>query len=244
MELRPELRRLYTAVTDLATYAPIVTPLGFVPVEEANVTLGGVVYHTAMLDFGPASVDGWLSRLIGTELGVDADAEQQELPSGTLTILFADIAESVRLTEEIGDEAFRNRARHLDAALRSIIEASGGKTIEGKLVGDGVMAVYGSARQAIDGALGCAAASAETKLGLHLGLHAGDVIREEGNVFGGAVNIASRIAALSAPGEVLASDTVRGLARTSAGVRFEDRGEHHLKGLADGQRLFAIRTSD
>jgi len=44
------------------------------------------------------------------------------------------------------------------------------------------------------------------------------------------VNIASRIAGVSAPGEVLVSDTVRLLARTSAGVRFEDRGEQELKG--------------
>ena len=36
------------------------------------------------------------------------------------------------------------------------------------------------------------------------------------------------------------SDTVRGLARTSAGVEFEDRGEHALRGIADGQRLYAV----
>src|SRR2546428_127098 len=59
---------------------------------------------------------------------------------------------------------------------------------------------------------------------LHLGLHAGDVIREDNNVYGGAVNIASRISGLSAPGEVLVSDTVRGLARTSAGGQAQDPG--------------------
>jgi class 3 adenylate cyclase len=61
-------------------------------------------------------------------------------------------------------------------------------------------------------------------LPLHLGIHAGDVTREKDpdgrdNVYGGAVNIASRISRLSAQGEVLVLDTVRGLARTSAGVR-------------------------
>jgi adenylate cyclase len=76
---------------------------------------------------------------------------------------------------------------------------------------------------------------------LHLGIHAGDVIREANNVYGGAVNIASRISALSAPGEVLVSDVVRALARTSAGVTFEDRGEHALKGVADPQRVYAVR---
>ena len=75
----------------------------------------------------------------------------------------------------------------------------------------------------------------------HFGIHAGDVIREEGNVFGGAVNIAARISALSAPNEILVSDVVRTLARTSAGVQFEDRGEHMLKGIAEPQRVFAVR---
>ena len=60
-------------------------------------------------------------------------------------------------------------------------------------------------------------------------------------MYGGAVNIAARIAGASAPGEVLVSDTVRGLARTSAGVTFEDRGERTLKGIGGPQRLFAVR---
>jgi len=55
------------------------------------------------------------------------------------------------------------------------------------------------------------------------------------------VNIASRISGLAEPGEVLVFDIVRGLARTSAGVAFEDRGEHALKGVADKQRVFVVR---
>lgn len=61
------------------------------------------------------------------------------------------------------------------------------------------------------------------------------------NVYGGAVNVAARISGLSAPGEVLVSRTVADLARTSAGVSFEDRGEHALKGIAESQRVFAVR---
>ena len=67
------------------------------------------------------------------------------------------------------------------------------------------------------------------------------MIREEDNVFGGAVNIAARISALSAAGEVLVSATVRDLGRTSAGVVFEDRGEVELKGIVEPQRVFAVR---
>jgi DNA-binding CsgD family transcriptional regulator len=68
MELRPRLRRLYTAVVDLAAYAPMVTPLGFVPLPAADARLDGITYRAAMLDFGPSSVDGWLSGLIEAEL--------------------------------------------------------------------------------------------------------------------------------------------------------------------------------
>ncbi len=164
-----------------------------------------------------------------------------ELPEGMAVILFADIANSTALTERLGDAAFRAKARELDASLRSIIRECAGTPVEGKVLGDGVLAVFTSARQAIECALRCDAASEPLGLRLHLGIHAGDVIREGNNVYGGAVNIAARIAGASAPGEVLVSDTVRGLARTSAGVGFEDRGEQTLKGIAEPQRLFAVR---
>jgi class 3 adenylate cyclase len=164
-----------------------------------------------------------------------------ELPEGMAVILFADIVESTALTERMGDAAFREKARELDTSLRTIIRECAGTPVEGKLVGDGVLAVFTSARQAIECALRCNAASDSVDLRLHLGIHAGDVIREGNNVYGGAVNIAARIAGASAPGEVLVSDTVRGLARTSAGVAFDDKGEQSLKGVADPQRLFAVR---
>jgi len=164
--------------------------------------------------------------------------------SGTAVILFADIVDSTALTERMGDAAFREKARALDEALRAAIRECEGTPIEGKLLGDGLMAVFTSARQAIEAALACGRAGNDGGLPLHLGLHAGDVIREEdGNVYGGAVNIAARIAAASAPGEVLVSETVRSLARTSAGVSFEDRGEQALKGVLEPQRLFAIKTT-
>jgi class 3 adenylate cyclase len=164
-----------------------------------------------------------------------------ELPEGMAVLLFADIVESTALTEQLGDAAFRGKARDLDASLRAIIRECAGTPVEGKLVGDGVLAVFTSARQAIDCALRCGGASESVGLQLHLGIHAGDVIRERNNVYGGAVNVAARIASASAPGEVLVSDTVRGLARTSAGVSFEDCGEHSLKGIEEPQRLFAVR---
>ena len=81
MEMRPNLRRVYAPVIDIACFAPLVTPLGFLPVGEAQVSLGGSTYWTAMLDFGPASVDGWLSRLVGLELAAESGAQAAAAPA-------------------------------------------------------------------------------------------------------------------------------------------------------------------
>ena len=163
-----------------------------------------------------------------------------DIPSGTATILFADIVDSTALTERLGDAAFREKARTLDETLRVIIRDSEGTPVEGKLLGDGVLSVFTSARQAIEASMRFGKAGEAVGLGLHVGMHAGDVIEEDGNVFGGAVNIASRVAAESAPGEVLVSQTVRDLARTSAAVEFEDAGERTLKGVGEPVRVWRV----
>lgn len=79
MELRPQLRRVYLTVIDLPTYAPVAVKLGFNPISEAALDLDGKTHHTAMLDFGPASVDGWLSGLVADELGIEEKIPQVEL---------------------------------------------------------------------------------------------------------------------------------------------------------------------
>jgi class 3 adenylate cyclase len=182
----------------------------------------------------------------GVAIPAPAAVDKRATPAaGTAIILFTDIADSTALTERLGDETFRNAARALDEKKRAAIRDVGGTAIDGKVLGDGVMGVFASAARAIDAARRCVELSADVELPLHIGIHAGDVIREDdghggANVYGGAVNIASRVCALCEPGEILVSQTVRDLARTSAGVTFEDRGEHTLKGIDDPVRVFAV----
>jgi hypothetical protein len=71
LELRPKLRRVYLALRDPQPYAAAAQQLGFQVIAEASVQTGGVWHHSAMLDFGPSSVDGWLARLVAAELGVE-----------------------------------------------------------------------------------------------------------------------------------------------------------------------------
>ncbi len=73
MEMRPDLRRVYLTVRDLAPYAEAADELGFEPAPELEPVVDGDIYRTAWLDFGPASVDGWLRGLAAAELGVEAE---------------------------------------------------------------------------------------------------------------------------------------------------------------------------
>jgi hypothetical protein len=86
LELRPELRRVYLTVQDLAPYGPAATQLGFKVLDEAA-KLGDATYYSAALDFGPGSVDGWICDLLGAELGV---ADDQLLDPGTRELILGD----------------------------------------------------------------------------------------------------------------------------------------------------------
>lgn len=83
MELRPSLRRVYLTVQDLASYGPVASRLGFQVLDDRAMRLDGATYHSAVLDFGPASVDGWLASLAAAELGIERtsllDGDAREL---------------------------------------------------------------------------------------------------------------------------------------------------------------------
>ena len=75
-------------------------------------------------------------------------------------------------------------------------------------------------------------------LRVRVGLHTGEVETIDGKAGGLAVIIGARVGALAGAGEVLASSTVRDLA-TGSGLRFDDRGEHELKGIKGAWHLYA-----
>ena len=130
----------------------------------------------------------------------------------------------------------------METSLRACVDESGGAVIE-ELLGDGLLAVFTSAGPALECRRALRRRREGVGLGLHVGLHAGDVIREGSNIFGGAVNLAARVAG-EAPAGVLASETVRALARTAAPVVFADRGERRLKEFAEPVRLYAVIPAD
>ena len=75
MELRPDLRRLYSGPRERSTWEPMVSgPLGFRRLPGDPPELDGVPYYPIMVDFGPSSVDGWLAGLVAAELQIEDDS--------------------------------------------------------------------------------------------------------------------------------------------------------------------------
>lgn len=68
--LRPHVGRLYSGGADPEPFLPALLTLGFQPLDPP-VVLGDGLFHPAVLDFGPESLDGWLSRIAAQELGIE-----------------------------------------------------------------------------------------------------------------------------------------------------------------------------
>ena len=161
---------------------------------------------------------------------------------GTVIVAFFDVAGSTATTERIGDRAYRAAAADLEAELRGAVADHGGQAIEGITLGDGILAVFRSAGEAIACARRVHEDVTATPLRLHVGIHAGEVLWSDAGVHGATVNIAARVCDRAGAGETFVTDRIRRLTHTSVEVDLDDRGLHDLKGLSEPLRLFALRT--
>jgi class 3 adenylate cyclase len=159
-------------------------------------------------------------------------------------ILFSDVVESTRLTEELGTVRYRERARRLEDMITASFSAHGGTIVSGINLGDGFIGLFPAIGSAISAARQCASQAGSTGLHLHLGLHAGEIIVDGPRIYGGPVNYAARLCSLTGPDEILVSAAIRDSATGLPGVAFVDRGQHSLKGIAGPQRLYALVGPD
>ncbi len=156
--------------------------------------------------------------------------------------LIADVRGYTSFTQKHGDEAGAALATRFASIAQTTLEAGGGTGLE--LRGDEVLAVFGSARQAIRTAIDLQSAFVRATISdpslplpVGMGLDAGEAVQVEGGYRGGALNLAARLCSLAGPGEILASQGVVHLARRIEGVTQVDRGSFRLKGLTDQVRI-------
>ena len=74
LEMRPKLRRIYSVAADPASALAQFAPLGFARLPDGAAEISGTTYHALYNDFGPSSVDGWLTDLAAREMLIDDDA--------------------------------------------------------------------------------------------------------------------------------------------------------------------------
>ncbi|MDO8616139.1 MAG: adenylate/guanylate cyclase domain-containing protein [Dehalococcoidia bacterium] len=161
----------------------------------------------------------------------------------TRTFMFTDLVGSTELTEQLGDEAARAVMREYDKTTREVVGIYDGQDVKG--TGDGLMAAFGSATKAIR----CAAAIQQRvqsladrtlmKLGLKIGINAGDAVEEDEDFYGRAVNIAARLCDSAEASQIRVSRVVVELIGPAEFTTVKLM-PIHLKGIVELQEVFLV----
>jgi adenylate cyclase len=183
-------------------------------------------------------VHAWIEHSVNhVETALEAEGIESHVPQPP-AICFVDLTGYTRLTEERGDLFAADVAARLASLVKDIARRRAGSPI--RWLGDGGMFHFRDPSHAVQAGLDMVEQA--PAIGLppaHIGIHAGPVIFQDGDVYGRTVNIASRLSSVAQAGQVVVSEDV---AQRSEGVRFQDMGPVTLKGVIAPMQLFrAVR---
>jgi class 3 adenylate cyclase len=160
--------------------------------------------------------------------------------------MFTDIADSTRLTEDLGDDEWsRILAGHREL-VRNLFAAHGGQVVGTQ--GDGCLGRFPTPAEAVLCAVELQRDIAQTRrdssfpMQVRIGIHAGEAVEDDGDLVGRVVNVAARVTGATDPGEILVTEPVADY--LGAQLRFEDRGLRELRGLAQPRHLLAVKWDD
>lgn len=182
----------------------------------------------------------WLEHCIGHAEAALERSGLRESVARRYAICFVDLTNYVRITEERGDEVAAGLATTLTSLVEDISRCHAGRPV--RWLGDGGMFLFKDPAAALSAGLDMVERAPRVGLPeMHLGIHRGPVVFQDGDIYGKAVNLAARIASHAGPGEVLASgDTMA--CSPGSGVDFEPLGPVSLHGLSIPVELFrAVR---
>ena len=162
---------------------------------------------------------------------------RDDLPSGTVTLLFTDVERSTALLDELGPDRYAQALADHRRVVRAAVGAHGGVEVDTQ--GDALFIVFRSAIQALAGARAAQEALADGPLRVRMGLHTGTpVVTEEGYV-GLDVHLGARISAAGHGGQVILSQDTRELVEEE----LLDLGEHRLKDISHPVRVFQLGST-
>ncbi|MEE4258071.1 MAG: adenylate/guanylate cyclase domain-containing protein, partial [Bacteroidales bacterium] len=156
-------------------------------------------------------------------------------------IVFTDIVGYTRRmdSDEEGTMKLLERQREI---IFPLVRDFGGEVI--KEIGDGLMMMFTSANRAVRFALAVQEKLKDDDLTIRAGIHIGDVIFEEGDVFGSAVNIAARIEPLAPSGGICISEDVRSQIRNQKDIFTVSIGRKELKGVDGAMEIFRVVSEE
>jgi class 3 adenylate cyclase len=164
--------------------------------------------------------------------------DSADVASAPITVLVTDRESSTKLTQELGDEPAHELQRAHDRIVRDALRSAGGKEV--KHTGDGIMATFASPSAAIGCAVAIQRALADRDdIAVRIGLAAGEVVAEGGDIFGSTVQLACRVRDRAKPGQILVPEAVRQLAGVK-GFRFGEPHTVALKGFTERIRLYDV----
>jgi len=167
------------------------------------------------------------------------------LPSGTVTFLFTDIEGSTKLMQQLGDKYVQAQVDH-HAILRAAFQSRKGAEL--RTEGDSFFCVFQSALDACGAAADAQRGFATHKwpeagaIRVRIGVHTGEAPLVGNEYIGLDVHHAARVAAAAHGGQVVVSETTRGLVEESlpGGLKLKDLGVHRLKDLAKSEHLYQL----
>jgi predicted ATPase len=162
-----------------------------------------------------------------------------ELPSGTVTLLFTDIEGSTRLLHELG-VGYREALDEHRRVIRDAVEAHGGVEVDTQ--GDAFFVAFPSARDAVNASQEAQQALTSGPIRVRMGIHTGEPEPTETGYVGVDVHRAARIASAGHGGQVLLSQATRDLLGEQFPLR--DLGAHRLKDLLAPERIYQLSQAD
>ncbi|HJP70583.1 MAG TPA: adenylate/guanylate cyclase domain-containing protein [Candidatus Limnocylindria bacterium] len=177
-----------------------------------------------------AEMESFIERVAGLEIETDRVLA---------TVLFSDIVESTRMADALGDRGWHDLLERHHGIVRRELARHRGREVD--TAGDGFFAAFDGPARAIRCAERMREGLRDLGLEVRVGLHAGECERAGPALRGVAVHIGARIQSLAAPGEILASSTVRDLVAGS-GIGFEDAGMRQLKGVPEPWHLYRVTS--